>query len=174
MLSFRAVISYYLILFRPIAALQVAAIKNLFHFYSSPVALGQIYYVLVLISTNHNARYLDPEIDISRTLKEKDNFTSCSRLRFKILTPELLVRFAYPSYKKQNASGKTTIAVFSPLTTLFLKGISRICFERLWRQNFICPASSNLYCWYKWTCGVLTHWSHPWNCGSYWAKHDGF
>ena len=100
MLSFRAVISYYLILFRPIAALQVAAIKNLFHFYSSPVALGQIYYVLVLISTDHNARYLYPEIDISRTLKEKDNFTSCSRLRFKILTPELLVRFAYPSYKK--------------------------------------------------------------------------
>ena len=51
MLSFRAVISYYLILFLPIAALQVAAIKNLFHFYSSPVALGQIYFVLVLIST---------------------------------------------------------------------------------------------------------------------------
>ena len=50
MLSFRAVISYYLILFRPIAALQVAAIKNLFHFYSSPVALGQICLVLVLIS----------------------------------------------------------------------------------------------------------------------------
>ena len=67
MLSFRAVISYYLILFLPIAALQVAAIKNLFHFYSSPVALGQIYFVLVLISTNHNARYLYPEMDISRT-----------------------------------------------------------------------------------------------------------
>ena len=33
-----------------IAALQVAAIKNLFHFYSSPVALGQICFVLVLIS----------------------------------------------------------------------------------------------------------------------------
>ena len=65
MLCFRAVISYYLILFRPIAALQVAAIKNLFHFYSSPVALGQIYFVLVLISTNHNARYLYPEMDIS-------------------------------------------------------------------------------------------------------------
>ena len=73
MLSFRALISYYLILFRPIAALQVAAIKNLFHFYSSPVALGQIYYVLVLISTNHNVRYLYPEIDISRTLVFKDH-----------------------------------------------------------------------------------------------------
>ena len=67
MLSFRAVISYYLILFRPIAALQVAAIKNLFHFYSSPVALGQIYFDLVLVSINHNARYLYPEMDISRT-----------------------------------------------------------------------------------------------------------
>ena len=65
--SFRAVISYYLILFRPIAALQVAAIKNLFHFYLSPVPRGQIYFVLVLISTNHNVRYLYPEMDISRT-----------------------------------------------------------------------------------------------------------
>ena len=41
--------------------------KNLFHFYSSPVALGQICFVLVLISTNHNARYLYPEMDMSRT-----------------------------------------------------------------------------------------------------------
>ena len=66
MLSFRAVISYYLTLFWPIAALQVAAIKNLFHVYSSPAVLGQIYFVLVLISTNHNAQYLYPEMDISR------------------------------------------------------------------------------------------------------------
>ena len=42
-----SVISCYLVLFRPIAASQVAAIKNLFHFYSSPVALGQICLVLV-------------------------------------------------------------------------------------------------------------------------------
>ena len=68
MLSIRAVISYYLILFRPIAALQVAAIKNFFHLYSSPVTLGQIYFVLVLISTNHNARYLYPEMIISPTV----------------------------------------------------------------------------------------------------------
>ena len=47
--------------------ITVVAIKNLFYFYSSPVALGQIYFVLVLISTNHNARYLYPEMDISRT-----------------------------------------------------------------------------------------------------------
>ena len=66
MLSFRAVISYYLISFGPIAALQVAAIK-MFHFYSSPVPLGQINFVLVLLSTNHNGRYLYPEMDISRT-----------------------------------------------------------------------------------------------------------
>ena len=69
MLSFGAVISYYLILFRPIATLQAAAVKKSFHFYSSPVALGQIYFVLVLISTNHNARYLYLEMDISRTVK---------------------------------------------------------------------------------------------------------
>ena len=58
MLSFGAVISYYLLLFRPIATLQVAEIKNLLNFYSFPVALGQIYFVLVLISTAHNAPYL--------------------------------------------------------------------------------------------------------------------
>ena len=69
MLYFGAVISYYLLLFRPIAALQVAEIKNLFNFYSFPVALGQTYFVLVLISTTHNARYLYPEMDISRTAK---------------------------------------------------------------------------------------------------------
>ena len=39
----------------------------MFHFNSSPVALGQINFVLVLISTNDNARYLYPEMDISRT-----------------------------------------------------------------------------------------------------------
>ena len=82
MLSIRAVISYYLILFRPIAALQVAAIKNLFHLYSSPVALGQIYFVLVLISTNHNARYPYPEM-VSRTVLH------CDMWGQKFLTPEV-------------------------------------------------------------------------------------
>ena len=42
-------------------------INNLFKFYSFPVALDQIYFVLVLISTNHNARYLYPKKDISLT-----------------------------------------------------------------------------------------------------------
>ena len=59
-------ISYYLILFRPISAVQVAAIKNLFHFYLSLVAIGQIYFVSFLIPSNHNARCLYPEMDISR------------------------------------------------------------------------------------------------------------
>ena len=44
--------------------------KNLFHFYSSPVALGRICFVSVLILTNHNARYLYPEMDMSRTGKK--------------------------------------------------------------------------------------------------------
>ena len=69
MLSFRAAISYYSIFFRPIATLKVATIKNVFNFYSFPVALGQIYFGLVLIPANHNARYLSPEMDISRTGK---------------------------------------------------------------------------------------------------------
>ena len=79
MLSFGAVISYYLLLFRPIATLQVAEIKNLLNFYSFPVALGQIYFVLVLISTTHNARYLYPEMDISRTAKCSVTF-HCKRV----------------------------------------------------------------------------------------------
>ena len=52
-----------------IATLQAAAFKNLFNLYSFPVALSQIYFVLVLISTNHNARYLYLEMDISWTVK---------------------------------------------------------------------------------------------------------
>ena len=43
--------------------------QNWSPFYSFPVALGQICFVLVLISTNHNARYLYPEMDIARTGK---------------------------------------------------------------------------------------------------------
>ena len=44
--------------------------KNLFHFYSSLVALGKICFVLVLISTNDNASYLYQEMDMSRTDKK--------------------------------------------------------------------------------------------------------
>ena len=51
-------------------------IKNLFHFYSSPVALGQIYFVLVLILTNHNTRYLYPEMEISQTTIKTNIATS--------------------------------------------------------------------------------------------------
>ena len=79
MLSFCAVISYYLILFLPIAALHVVANKNLSHFYSSPVALGQICFVLVLISTNHNPQYLYPEMDISRTVEDSNILTGEER-----------------------------------------------------------------------------------------------
>ena len=40
---------------------------SMFNFYSFPVSLGQSYFVLVLISTNHNARNRYPEIIMART-----------------------------------------------------------------------------------------------------------
>ncbi|XP_068680128.1 uncharacterized protein [Montipora foliosa] len=40
----------------------------------------------------------------------------------------------YPAYKKQDASGKLLIAVFSPLIVFILKGVCRICIQRFWCQ----------------------------------------
>ena len=46
----------------------------------------------------------------------------------------------YPAYNKQNREGKLLIALFAPLTGVFLKAISRICVQRLW--NTIHPGYS--------------------------------
>ena len=58
--------------------------------------------------------------------------------------------FIYPAYNRQdNIVGKALIAVFSPLITVFLKGVSRFCVQRLWRishpgNSFVLLAP--LYC----------------------------
>lgn len=42
--------------------------------------------------------------------------------------------FIYPAYNRQdNIVGKVLIAIFAPLITVFLKGVSRFCVQRLWR-----------------------------------------
>ena len=46
---------------------KMAAIKKVFSFYSCPVSLGQIYFVLVSTSANNNARNRYPEMDTART-----------------------------------------------------------------------------------------------------------
>ena len=51
------------------------------------------------------------------------------------LTAELLARFVYPAYVKQDISGKIIIAIFTPLVTVLFKGITRICVQRLWCRN---------------------------------------
>ena len=63
MLSFRVVFSIELSfgLFP-----QMAAIKKMFNFYLFPVSLGQVYFVLVLTSTNHRARNRHPEMVMAR------------------------------------------------------------------------------------------------------------
>ena len=38
----------------------------------------------------------------------------------------------YPTYNKQNASGKVIIAIFSPLIVVVFKAAGRICIQRLW------------------------------------------
>ena len=51
------------------------------------------------------------------------------------LSIAILVAYSiYPAYNKQDASGKLLIAVFSPLIVFILKGVCRICIQRLWCQ----------------------------------------
>ena len=67
---------------------------------------------------------------------------------FEMSTPICLLYFLaiiiasciYPAYNKQNREGKLLIALFAPLTGVFLKAISRICVQRLW--NTIHPGYS--------------------------------
>ena len=44
----------------------------------------------------------------------------------------LITTFIYPWYNDTNDKGKNMIALFSPLTGVILKVISRICVQRLW------------------------------------------
>ena len=57
---------YYWILFRPIAA--NGCHQKISSLYSFPVFFGQVYFVLVLTSTNHNARNWYPEMLMARTV----------------------------------------------------------------------------------------------------------
>ena len=45
---------------------------------------------------------------------------------------DLIAAFVYPAYVRQDKDGKVIIAIFAPLITAFLKGVSRICVQRLW------------------------------------------
>ena len=45
----------------------------------------------------------------------------------------LVAYFLYPAFTKQNKAGKVNIAVFAPLITVALKGISRLSVQGLWR-----------------------------------------
>ena len=45
----------------------------------------------------------------------------------------LIGSFIYPAYSKENKAGKINIAVFTPLITVVLKSVSRLCVQRLWR-----------------------------------------
>ena len=49
------------------------------------------------------------------------------------LMADIIAKFIYRSYIKQNEKGKLIIAFFSPLIGVFGKTISRICVQRLWR-----------------------------------------
>ena len=44
----------------------------------------------------------------------------------------LITTFIYPWYKNENDKGKFLIALFSPLTGVIFKVVSRICVQRLW------------------------------------------
>ena len=46
-----------------------------------------------------------------------------------------MVYFLYPAYNRQDRHGKMIIALFAPLVMVVLKGVSRVCVQRLWRIN---------------------------------------
>ena len=50
-----------------------------------------------------------------------------------IVVAILVAYFLYPAFTKQNKEGKVHIAVFAPLITVALKGISRLSVQGLWR-----------------------------------------
>ena len=45
----------------------------------------------------------------------------------------LAAYFIYPAYREQDKAGRLLIALFTPLIVMVLKGISRICVQRLWK-----------------------------------------
>ena len=59
----------------------------------------------------------------------------------------LITTFIYPWYKNENEKGKFLIALFSPLTGVIFKVVSRICVQRLW--NITHPGYSYV---------LLVHW----------------
>lgn len=49
------------------------------------------------------------------------------------ITAVLIAYFIYPAFNKEDRSGKMVIAIFTPLITVFVKGVSRVCIQRLSR-----------------------------------------
>lgn len=52
---------------------------------------------------------------------------------FTFIAANLLSHLVYPTYNRQNKTGKTIIAIFTPFITVVLKVVSRFCVQRLWR-----------------------------------------
>ena len=50
-------------------------------------------------------------------------------------TSVMLAYFVYPAYNKQDRNGKMIISIFTPLITVVVKGVSRICVQRLSRLS---------------------------------------
>ena len=65
---------YYRILFLPMDA--NGCLQKQFNFYSFPISLGRVSFVLVLTSTNHNARNWYPEIVMARTVGSLNMITT--------------------------------------------------------------------------------------------------
>ena len=52
---------------------------------------------------------------------------------FTLVVGILVANFVYPAYNKQDKTGKIVIAIFTPLITVVLKGVARLCIQRFWR-----------------------------------------
>ena len=94
---------------------------------------------------------------------------------FTAVVAVLVAYFIYPAYDEQDKDGRLLIALFTPLISVFLKGISRICVQRLWKISH--PGTSfvllsPLYCGIAkaFTSGSkqfrirCADWTNPWHC----------
>ena len=54
---------------------------------------------------------------------------------FPLIVGILFSGFIYTAYDKQDKTGKISIALFTPLITVFLKRSSRLFLQRLWRRS---------------------------------------
>jgi len=129
-------------------------------YYLWPTKLIQVpMYIVFLVSVCWQL-YL---VGMTFSMRSRTNLLTCTcKMIVPICLPFingiLICDYLYPFYIKQDVEGKLVIALFSPLTGVVVKTVSRICVQRLW--NLTHPGYSYvllapMYLWYAMAFRVL-------------------